>query len=352
MDIPSFAFLALLAGIVVFALAAFNWEDISIITPNDYNFQAGAGESPLIDTSIFHSGAEHHTLQYAATGIPGLSTLLQLPEILQPMGENILPSESSQNIIPEMEENNDLIAFEWRQHRVRRGEVVSRIAEQYGVSIGAVIASNDIRNARRLQEGAVLRIPNIDGIPHIVKNGDSLLKIAATYNVPLEVILDVNDIMSDVLRPGEAIFIPGARMNDMDLRASLGDLFKSPVSGRLEVTSRYGMRRDPFTGALSFHNGVDLRARTGTPILASMDGVISVTGENWLYGKFIIVTHPNGYKTLYAHLNALSVKQGDRVIQGRKIGEAGNTGRSTGSHLHFSVYDNKGKLIDPLDLIR
>jgi len=85
--------------------------------------------------------------------------------------------------------------------------------------------------------------------------------------------------------------------------------------------------------------------------MASMEGVVSVINDNWLYGKHIILSHPNGYKTLYAHLNSVSVKLGDNVARGRKIGEAGNTGYSTGSHLHFSIYDKNGKLINPLDLL-
>ncbi|MCL1827543.1 MAG: peptidoglycan DD-metalloendopeptidase family protein, partial [Candidatus Cloacimonetes bacterium] len=201
---------------------------------------------------------------------------------------------------------------------------------------GAIIASNEIRNARNLQEGAVIRIPNIDGIPYQIKNGDSLTKIAASFNVPLEVILDINDIRSDDITTGETIFIPGARMNDIDLRLSLGELFIYPVPSRF-VTSHYGMRKDPISGALTFHTGIDLRANTGTTVMAALDGVVSVVSENWLYGKHIIITHPNGYKTLYGHLNSYAVNQGDRVSRGRKIGEAGNTGYSTGPHLHFGL---------------
>jgi murein DD-endopeptidase MepM/ murein hydrolase activator NlpD len=112
------------------------------------------------------------------------------------------------------------------------------------------------------------------------------------------------------------------------------------------------MRKDPINGNLSFHTGIDLRAGVGETVMASMDGTVSAVGENWVYGKYVIMSHANGYKTLYAHLNAQSVRQGDRVAQGRKIGEAGNTGYSTGAHLHFSVYDRNNKLVNPLDLLR
>jgi murein DD-endopeptidase MepM/ murein hydrolase activator NlpD len=246
---------------------------------------------------------------------------------------------------------NDLITFEWQQYKVKRGDSVSAIAQKFEVSVGAIIASNDIRNARALQEGAVLKIPNIDGIPYQVKSGDSLLKIATSFNVPLEVILDINDTKSDKIRVGETLFIPGARMNDIDLRMSLGELFVYPVQSRY-ITSNYGMRRDPIGGHWAFHTGIDLRADIGTPVLAALDGVVSVVGENRIYGRHIILTHGNGYKTIYAHLNSYAVKQGDRVARGKKIAESGNTGYSTGPHLHFGVYDRNNKLLNPLELLR
>ncbi|MDR2966109.1 MAG: M23 family metallopeptidase [Treponema sp.] len=330
-NVPILPVLAVAASAFVIALALFNWENISL--PDSIAF------SPGLETE-----AEHHTMQYAAMGVTNL-----LPTAVV---ENTTENRAGNSVeTPPEDPKNDLITFEWQQYRVRKGDAVSSIAQRFGVSVGAVIASNDIRNARTLREGQTLRIPNIDGIPHQVKSGDSLSKIAASYNVPLEVILDVNDIKSDNIRQGETLFIPGARMNDIDLRMSLGELFMYPVASKY-VTSRYGMRKDPKSGVLAFHTGIDLRADTGTTVMAALDGTISVIGENWLYGKHIIITHDNGYKTLYAHLNSYSVRQGDRVARGRKIGESGNTGYSTGPHLHFSIYDKNNRLVNPLELLR
>jgi murein DD-endopeptidase MepM/ murein hydrolase activator NlpD len=212
----------------------------------------------------------------------------------------------------------------------------------------AVISSNDIRNARRLREGDMLRIPNMDGIRYTVRRGDSLSRISRTYNVPLEVILDANDIRSDAINEGDVFFIPGARMPPDALRLSLGDMFIFPV--RRSITSGYGWRADPFTGEQRFHNGIDLRANIGTPIRAAMDGTVVDVGFNREYGNYIILSHHGGYQTLYAHLSTFNVRRGDRVIQGNKIGEVGNTGRSTGPHLHFSVFRN-GRHVNPLDLL-
>jgi len=341
--IPSLATAAVVAGTVVIALTALNWEDLNISVPDNYVLQLSQA-----------SNTEQNSIQYATTGIPGIFSASNTQETASESANTVsqqVPAQTSAAVDNIDNPHGMLVTFEWQPYRVQRGDSVSAIAQKFGVSVGAIIASNEISNARRLQAGALLRIPNIDGIPYQVKRGDSLSKIAASFNVPLEVILDVNDIKSDNIRVGENLFIPGARMNDIDLRMSLGELFMFPLQTR-HITSPFGMRKDPFSGALQFHAGVDFRANVGTPVVAALDGVISVVGENWLYGKFIIMSHSNGYKTLYAHLNSYAVKEGDRVARGRKIAETGNTGYSTGPHLHFGVFDRNNKNVNPLELLR
>ena len=346
-NIPSFATLAVIAATVFVALAALKWDDLNINLPDDYAFETGS-----------KTEAEKRTRRYAATGISSIMVADTPPEtdviapVAEPPEEKTAIAAVTQAPAVEPGENHDklLVTFEWQQYKVKKGDSVSVIAKEYGVSIGAIIASNEITNARRLQEGATIRIPNIDGIPYIIKNGDNLHKISASFNVPLEVILDVNDLKSDKIKAGETLFIPGARMNDMDLRMSLGELFICPVQKKY-ITDYYGMRKDPINGQLAFHTGVDFMANIGTIVMAAMDGTAAVVSENWLYGKHIILSHGNGYKTLYAHLNSFSIKKGDKVARGRKIGETGNTGYSTGPHLHFGIYDKNGKTVNPLDML-
>jgi len=355
--IPSVATLAVIAGTVLLSLAALKWEDLNIQMPEKYAFQPSSDEN-----------TEQNTLLYAATGISNIMPSLQLPEketsTITTANASTATTQAATPtaIAPEKQEKpastkpaevpeEKLVTFEWQKYKVKKGDSVSGIAKKFGVSVGAIIASNEIRNARALKEGAVLRVPNIDGIPYTVKKGDNLSKISASFNVPLDVILDINDIKSDIIKTGETLFIPGARMNDMDLRMSLGELFIYPSHNKF-ITSKFGMRKDPISGALNFHTGIDLRGNTGATVMAAMDGTVSVVSENWLYGKHIIISHSNGFKTLYGHLDSSSVKQGDRVIQGKKIGEIGNTGYSTGSHLHFSIYDKNNKLVNPLDLLK
>ena len=110
-----------------------------------------------------------------------------------------------------------------------------------------------------------------------------------------------------------------------------------PVSGASFNVSSYGMRIDPFTGQQAMHEGMDFLAETGTPIAAAAGGVVIFAGFHPQYGNLIELDHGNDLVTRYAHCSRLFVKEGDVLKRGRKIAEVGNTGRSTGPHLHFEV---------------
>jgi murein DD-endopeptidase MepM/ murein hydrolase activator NlpD len=239
--------------------------------------------------------------------------------------------------------------FEWKSYTVKKGDSVSKIAALHALSMDAIIASNNISNARMLRQGEKLRIPNMDGIPYIVKKGDSLSRISQSMGVPLEAILDANDLQRDLITAGQLIFVPGARMRSEDLKLALGELFKYPVSGA-RLSSPFGWRNDPISGIRRHHAAIDLAVPAGTTVKAAMDGKVSALGFNATYGNYIILSHGNAYQSMYAHLKQFSVKEGDRVSQGAKIGEVGSTGYSTGPHLHFAVYKN-GRAVNPLDFL-
>ncbi|MCY0147231.1 M23 family metallopeptidase [Hoeflea sp. G2-23] len=129
---------------------------------------------------------------------------------------------------------------------------------------------------------------------------------------------------------------------------------KLPVStpiDTMEITSRFGNRKDPFLGKLGFHGGIDFRAPSGTPVRAAGSGVVIRAGRSGGYGKMVEIDHGNGITTRYAHLSKVLVKQGDRVTSGTRIGKAGSTGRSTGPHLHYEVRRN-GKPVDPMRFVK
>jgi murein DD-endopeptidase MepM/ murein hydrolase activator NlpD len=243
----------------------------------------------------------------------------------------------------------DLTAvFSWSGYRVKRGDSVSRIAQEFGLSMDSIIASNGITNTRRLQTGAVLKIPSMDGIPYSVKAGDSLAGISSAFRVPLEAILDANNMESAQIPEGTQIFIPGARMKTEELKLALGELFLYPINGRL--TSPFGWRDDPISGLRRYHTAMDMAAPTGTPVKAAGDGKVATVGVNASLGKYIILSHGSNYQTLYAHLSVVSVSQGNQIRQGAKIGEVGSTGYSTGPHLHFGVFKN-GRPVNPQEYL-
>jgi murein DD-endopeptidase MepM/ murein hydrolase activator NlpD len=111
-----------------------------------------------------------------------------------------------------------------------------------------------------------------------------------------------------------------------------------PVKGW--VTSGFGMRKSPFTGRKTMHAGIDIATRTGTPIMASADGVVSFSGRKGSFGKVLVIDHGYGYNTFYGHCSSLKKKVGDRVKRGDVVAYVGNTGRSTGPHLHYEVRVN------------
>jgi murein DD-endopeptidase MepM/ murein hydrolase activator NlpD len=112
------------------------------------------------------------------------------------------------------------------------------------------------------------------------------------------------------------------------------------------MSSRYGMRTDPFTGRLAWHGGVDFAGKTGSDIVSVASGVVTWASKRYGYGLLVEVNHGNGYKTRYAHCNEVVVKVGDVVRKDQVVALMGSTGRSTGPHVHFEVYKN-GRTVDP-----
>lgn len=116
----------------------------------------------------------------------------------------------------------------------------------------------------------------------------------------------------------------------------------------IKITSPYGYRRDPFTGKLSWHNGLDLRAKN-EPAYAMMDGIVEKVGYDNRSGNYVILRHGN-YRVSYCHLSSIIVRKGEYVYPGIIVGVTGNTGRSTGSHLHLTCKKD-GKSVNPAILL-
>ena len=240
----------------------------------------------------------------------------------------------------------------FQTYTVKSGDSISTISRKFGLSnISTLIAVNDISNVRTLRSGQKLRIPSMDGLVYTVQSGDSLNSLSVKYHVSVEEILDANDLTSDTLARGMSLFIPGAKMDTMSLKKAMGELFVYPITAAWRLTSRFGPRKDPFTGVASSHTGIDMACPTGTPIRAALSGKVAYVGWSNVFGNYVIINHGNGYQTLYGHMSKTLIKKGQSVDQSTRVGLVGSTGYSTGPHLHFTVYKN-GNLVDPMSLLK
>jgi murein DD-endopeptidase MepM/ murein hydrolase activator NlpD len=234
-------------------------------------------------------------------------------------------------------------------YRIRQGDTIGALAQTYGLNPDTLLSLNGIRNSRLIQIGRMIRIPNQDGILHAVRQGETLASIAEQHDADPDAILIANELFSETVNAGTTLFVPGARLSRTDLQEINGDLFIWPVRGY--ITSPYGYRPSPFTRERQFHTGLDIGAPQGTPVRAGMAGRVSSVGFDGISGNYVVISHHSGYRTLYAHLSVIRTKTGAYVRGGDIIGDVGNTGLSTGPHLHFTVYKN-GVTVNPRALIR
>ena len=244
---------------------------------------------------------------------------------------------------------------------VKDGDTLWSIANAFDLDINSLFGCNKLSDSNVLKVGAAIRVPNQDGIMVAVKSGQTLDKLAKEYGVFMEAVLSANEMSpGDTLIAGREIFLPGAKVSAFvesngarvavarsSVSASQG--FGWPVIGK--ISSPFGWRKDPVRGGRDFHTGLDIRAPRGRPIAASQGGKVVHSGWMGGYGKTIVLSHPSGITTLYAHCSSLLVKVGTNVKRGQRIALVGSTGRSTGNHVHFEVRKN-GTPMNPLKYIK
>lgn len=229
-------------------------------------------------------------------------------------------------------------------YTVRDGDTLSQIALMFDVSAKTILWANNITNPSKIRPGDELVILPITGVRHVVKNGDTIQSIAKKYSGDMGDILAYNQLTSgDTLVAGETIVIPDGTIAAPEPSKTATP--KRTTGGAVATGGGSSGFVHPVPGAVRSqgihgYNGVDLAASAGTPIRAAAGGTVIVAkgaGWNGGYGLYIVVKHPNGTQTLYAHCSSLAVATGDQVVAGQTIGYVGNTGRSTGNHLHFEV---------------
>lgn len=222
---------------------------------------------------------------------------------------------------------------------VRDGDTLGAIAKMFDVSVNTIIWANDLRGSS-IAPGDKLIILPVSGIQHTIKKGDTLASVAKKYKADIGDILAFNGLADDaVLVPGEMIIIPDGEMEAPRRTTSPTRYASGPAYDGYymrPISYQEGYRTQGIHG----WNGIDIGASLGTPVTASASGeVIIARGSGWNggYGRYVVIKHGNGTQTLYGHLSNVSVIEGMSVVKGQVIGQVGNTGRSTGPHLHFEV---------------
>ncbi len=236
-------------------------------------------------------------------------------------------------------------------YKIKPGESLWQISRKTGLSMDTLLSINNLKNAHILQPGQEIRIPNKDGILHKIEKGETLESIAERYNVQTEDIIDVNELKDELSETNEdvkEVFVANGKYN-LQERINLLGRFIVPLFGR--ITAGFGWRIHPITHRREFHTGIDIANYYGAPVRAAESGKVIFVGRNRGYGKMIIIRHSNGYSTRYAHLSKYRVRYGQRVRQGRIIGYVGNTGLTTGPHLHFEIR-RYGKPLNPYFMMR
>jgi len=256
----------------------------------------------------------------------------------EPLGESVYPEE-------EVSREGVVVLT----HTVAQGETLSAIASLLGVSVEAIMASNRIRSPGLLKPGETLHVPE-EGILHLIKAGQTLTDISLTYAVPVEEITAVNGISDPgLIYAGEKILIPQVRTSPWEAVVYLSrgkeTRFIWPLFG--EIISPFGWRVHPVLAYRHHHDGIDIDVPIGTTVHAATMGRVTFVGEKEGYGTLVVLSHAEGYYTAYGHLSKVFVYSGQFVEAGQPIAESGNTGISSGPHLHFEVR-NREFPVDPM----
>lgn len=236
-------------------------------------------------------------------------------------------------------------------HTVEKGETLSVIAGIYGLKVETIMWENDLINANSVRVGQKLVIPPVDGISYTTAKGDTLEKIAKKYGISVDAIIAQNNLGSDTIALDQHLFLPGAKQlakprtiaSGRPGEATLSNSSSTPAADKSFIFPTKGVITQKYHAG---HYALDIADSSKPPIWAAASGtVVKASSGTWGggYGNHVIIDHGNGYKTLYGHMDHLTVTEGQYVEQGEVIGQMGNTGRvygRTGIHLHWEVIKN------------
>ena len=235
-------------------------------------------------------------------------------------------------------------------YKVESGDTLYSIGEKFKISVDALEYTNGLTDNSILGVGQEINVPPAAGLVHKIESGDTLTSIALKYDVPIQAIADFNYLLDTThLALGTELVIPGGKVPKYVPPVYVeqpGPLSTGPAgqAGPNKSLCVWPTTVRFITQYLSwYHNGLDIATPAGAmpPILSCMGGTVIRAGwDPWGLGLHVRIDHGNGYETVYGHMSRLDVSYGQKVKRGQIIGLMGNTGNSTGAHVHFMVKYN------------
>lgn len=243
---------------------------------------------------------------------------------------------------------SELPELSFYTYRVKEKENFWIVLSKCSLDMDTLMSVNALTSPYQVTPGTVLYIPNMRGIIVPGSDRDLLKRMLLEEKIDIRYIKRVNRTST---LDKKYLFVPCGKISKLERSLFLGTAFMSPVKfGR--KTSSFGTRNDPFNSQRrEFHRGIDLGCPIGTEVRAARNGRVIFTGYKGGYGNLVIVEHEFGYQSFYGHLSRFCVKKGDEVTTKQVIALSGNTGRTTGPHLHFEIRKN-GRALNPETFIR
>ena len=221
------------------------------------------------------------------------------------------------------------------QYTMKQNDTLFTVASRCLISYDALVSLNGLRDTVSLLPGSTIYIPSCSGIfipQNTIRNDLDILLQSRLKKQSAYLQITIRNKPKNI----PFIFFPGEKFSGTERVFFLKPDFILPIE-KARLTSSFGLRKDPFTGELHHHNGVDLAAPEGTPVRAVRTGTVISAGYDTVLGNYIVILHDNSIETVYGHLKTIHVRLNQKVISGTIIGTVGTTGRSTGPHLHFEI---------------
>jgi murein DD-endopeptidase MepM/ murein hydrolase activator NlpD len=232
---------------------------------------------------------------------------------------------------------NSLTVF---QYRAAEGDTIYSLAARCSIPYSTLASLNRLDNPAMVEAGKNLLLPSAPGLFVPQEPASDLEQLLASSHFP-----PIEGDSAVLTVGGVFHFFPGGDYNTTERAFFLNRGFSFPLRS-YRMTSGFGMRRNPVTGNVRLHEGVDLAAPAGTEVYAAGNGIVTETGSDPVYGNYIIIRHDNNWASLYGHLQRIGTTLHAAVRSGTLIGWVGSTGQSTGPHLHFELRHN-GRAQDP-----